>query len=209
MLDLSRAQLHKLVQKEHAALCLSMLRCLRDSTTPPAGISPLSSKQISVLRTHVAELSLLVLRQADINGRFIAVSVCLPTAKAVDSARNDAHSCKTEADRVPGNEVRSVRCDESECRNDSTNVAETNLDHISTSHAAVSRRRAPRTCHAVPTARLWWPPRFMLYQHTITGIAEYVPIVTMKSAPYCKSKLLWTEIRIPNPAIAMQIQKIA
>ena len=127
MLDWSRAQLHKLVNKEHAAFCLSTLRCLRDTTTPPADVPPPSSKQISVLRIQVTELSLLVLRQADINGCFIAASVCLPTAKAVDDARDDAHSRKTEADRVPGNVVRSIRCDESECRNDSTDVAETNL----------------------------------------------------------------------------------
>lgn len=27
------------------------------------------------------------------------------------------------------------------------------------------------TCHALPTERRWWPPRFMLNQQTIIGMA--------------------------------------
>lgn len=114
---------------------MSTLRRPTESNIQPAKMSTSPSKQISVLRTQITELSLLVLRQADIDRCFIATSICMPTSNAINGACNNAHSRKTEADRVSGNEVRSVRCDESECRNDPTNVAETNLDHVSTSLA--------------------------------------------------------------------------
>ena len=102
------------------------------STTPPAEISTPFSQQVSIVRAQITELSLLVLRQANIDRRFVATPIRVPTSNAINGACNDAHSRKAEADRVPGDEVRGVRCDERECRDDAANVAETNLDHVST-----------------------------------------------------------------------------
>ena len=77
------------------------------------------------------------------------------------------------------------------------------------------------TWKAVPTARLWCPPtafaqrqhhqylqhntptehsRFVLNQHTIIGMAEYVPIAARKSAPYCRCRLSCTTRRMTKPA---------
>jgi len=52
-------------------------------------------------------------------------------------------------------------------------------------------------------ARRWCPPRFMLYQHTMTGMAEYVPMQMRNSAEYCTGRLSCTLMRMPKPAMAM------
>lgn len=64
------------------------------------------------------------------------------------------------------------------------------------------------TCHADPIARRWWPPRFMLNQHTMTGIAVYAPIATRKSAAYCTWRLSCTLMSIAKPEIHTQIGNI-
>jgi hypothetical protein len=38
--------------------------------------------------------------------------------------------------------------------------------------------------HPLPTALRWWPPKFIVNQHTMMGIAEYVPLVTRNNIPY-------------------------
>ena len=42
--------------------------------------------------------------------------------------------------------------------------------------------------------------RFVLNQHTIIGMAEYVPIAARKSAPYCRCRLSCTTRRMTKPA---------
>ena len=48
----------------------------------------------------------------------------------------------------------------------------------------------------------------MLNQQTMIGIAVYVPMVTRKSAPYCRLVLSWTEKRMPNPVRLIHMQNI-
>lgn len=60
-------------------------------------------------------------------------------------------------------------------------------------------------CHAVPTALRWWPPRFMLNQHTITGMAEYAPMAVRNKAPYCSGRLSCTDMRMARPEMEMQM----
>ena len=45
----------------------------------------------------------------------------------------------------------------------------------------------------------------MLNQQIMTGIALYEPIATRKRAAYWSLLLLWTEMRMPKPVMAMQI----
>ena len=47
--------------------------------------------------------------------------------------------------------------------------------------------------------------RFVVNQHTMIGIAEYVPIVARKSAPYCRWTLSCTTSRMMKPVRAMAI----
>lgn len=63
------------------------------------------------------------------------------------------------------------------------------------------------TCHAVPMARRWWPPRLVLNQQTTTGMAEYVPIARRNNAAYWRFVLSCTASRMQKPvtAIAMGI----
>jgi hypothetical protein len=49
----------------------------------------------------------------------------------------------------------------------------------------------------------------MLNQHTMMGIAEYVPEVIMKSAPYCTSLLSWMEVTMAKPQMDMMMQRTA
>ena len=61
------------------------------------------------------------------------------------------------------------------------------------------------TCQALPIDRLWCPPRFILYQHTMMGMAEYVPMQIRNSDAYCTEMLSCTLSRIAKPVIDKQM----
>ncbi len=124
--------------------------------------------------------------------------MCLPGAlpvlpgdrDGVDDAGEHAQADEGDADGVTLGEEGRVARDERVGRDDTADVAEAWGGLLVTGSRSVCQGSSDLPiCQALPMALRWCPPRFMLNQHTIMGMAEYVPMQIRNSAAYCTGRL--------------------
>ena len=84
-------------------------------------------KQIPILRRHISQLHLLVLRKSDIHRSPIPLSIRLPASETIDNACDDAQNGESEADAVSCQIFRGIGSNESEGGYNTACISEADL----------------------------------------------------------------------------------
>lgn len=141
---------------------------------------PITSQQIPIRRTHIPQLRLLAFRQPLISHtNSLPLQILRPTRPAIDDTRENTQDSKGDADGV-SIIIIDRRRNQYQYQDRQVRVKKRKT-HPVTYLGASSGKKAntammppmlPKlTCHALPTDRRWWPPRFMLNQQTMMGMA--------------------------------------
>jgi len=102
-------------------------------------------QQVPIIRPHIPQLRLLILRQPNIHRRLLPLPVLRPASVTINATRQDTNSRESETNRVPSDELRRISRHKCKGSNNPAEVAKADLPRTAYTSSVV-----PSEVHVVP-----------------------------------------------------------